>query len=299
MSETSIMNALYLKVKKDEQFYRNGRDENVKVKKFLESCEEVFKNFSEIVVQNARGIINFYIKEQNVSVDNLIEFISFDINDPFSKQTLKRESEEAFDKIYKTCTSPVYDLFELNEPIDPHRFTHSNAYVPSPVGSVRMALQSLKKYSPPFHNTVFIDIGSGLGRNLFIASEEPFKKIIGVEISKSLHEQAKDNIVKYKQNSNSAANFELICTDALSYQFPNEDLVVYFWYPFDQVVSDPFVSSLTRQAKRNNKKVNLVFLNQVFPAIESSDYFRLRDVFYTNDYTGVGNTYFKVSIFTN
>src|SRR3982074_1247810 len=40
----------------------------------------------------------------------------------------------------------------------------------------------------------FIDIGSGLGRGLFVAAEYPFRRVVGVEFSTDLHHKALDNI---------------------------------------------------------------------------------------------------------
>src|SRR5690242_3123851 len=45
----------------------------------------------------------------------------------------------------------------------------------------------------------FIDVGAGKGRALLLASELPFRKIIGVELSKELARIAAHNIHKWKQ----------------------------------------------------------------------------------------------------
>jgi hypothetical protein len=43
----------------------------------------------------------------------------------------------------------------------------------------------------------FIDFGSGKGRALMLASEHPFKRIIGLEFSPELHRIAEENIPRY------------------------------------------------------------------------------------------------------
>ena len=48
-----------------------------------------------------------------------------------------------------------------------------------------------------FEDFVFIDFGSGKGRALLLASEYPFKKIIGIEFSPQLNAIAKRNIALY------------------------------------------------------------------------------------------------------
>jgi len=46
----------------------------------------------------------------------------------------------------------------------------------------------LEKLSINHSEFTFIDFGSGKGRVLFLASEYPYKKIIGVELARMLHE---------------------------------------------------------------------------------------------------------------
>ena len=41
---------------------------------------------------------------------------------------------------------------------------------------------------------VFIDIGSGMGRALLMASEFPFKQLVGIELSPTFHQIAQQNV---------------------------------------------------------------------------------------------------------
>ena len=43
----------------------------------------------------------------------------------------------------------------------------------------------------------FVDIGSGKGRTLLMASEFPFKRIVGVELMEELHRAAEENLRAY------------------------------------------------------------------------------------------------------
>src|SRR5690242_13468196 len=49
---------------------------------------------------------------------------------------------------------------------------------------------------------VFIDFGSGKGRALLMASEFPFRKVIGIEFSPELHAVAQNNIRQYRHREN-------------------------------------------------------------------------------------------------
>ena len=45
-----------------------------------------------------------------------------------------------------------------------------------------------------FHDFVFVDLGSGKGRTLLMASDYPFRRIVGVELLPALHQAAQENL---------------------------------------------------------------------------------------------------------
>jgi tRNA G46 methylase TrmB len=49
-----------------------------------------------------------------------------------------------------------------------------------------------------FEQFTFVDLGSGKGRTLLMASEYPFKRIVGVELIAELHRAAEENIRDYR-----------------------------------------------------------------------------------------------------
>jgi SAM-dependent methyltransferase len=83
---------------------------------------------------------------------------------------------------------------------------------------------------------VFVDFGSGKGRALMLASEFPFRRIVGVEFSAELTEIARRNLHSYRSELRRCENVELVCTDAVEYEIPDEPVVLYFYNPFDEPV---------------------------------------------------------------
>src|SRR5262249_30854542 len=61
---------------------------------------------------------------------------------------------------------------------------------------------------------VFIDVGSGKGKALLLASEFPFKRIIGVEFARELHETDVRNIEIYRSATQRCHDVSSICVDA-------------------------------------------------------------------------------------
>jgi tRNA G46 methylase TrmB len=59
-----------------------------------------------------------------------------------------------------------------------------------------------------FDRFTFVDIGSGKGRTLLMASEYPFWKIVGVELIAELHDAAEENIRDYRSPTERCMHIE-------------------------------------------------------------------------------------------
>ena len=71
-------------------------------------------------------------------------------------------------------------------------------YQPTEAHLFHEMLEALREEThADFHDFVFIDLGSGKGRTLLMASDYPFRRIIGVELLPALHQAAQDNLGKY------------------------------------------------------------------------------------------------------
>jgi cyclopropane fatty-acyl-phospholipid synthase-like methyltransferase len=88
---------------------------------------------------------------------------------------------------------------------------HAVQYEPSSANLVRAALASLKIDAARF---TFLDFGSGKGRVMLIAAGSPFKSVIGVELSKQLHEIARKNIALLASELTRGARVRSINDDA-------------------------------------------------------------------------------------
>jgi SAM-dependent methyltransferase len=97
---------------------------------------------------------------------------------------------------------------------------------------------------------VFVDIGSGKGRVLLMASDLPFKRIVGVEFSEALHKIARRNIESYSSPSQRCAAVETICMDAAEYDPPDDPLVLYFYNPFLEPVMYAVMTRVAASLRR-------------------------------------------------
>ena len=75
-------------------------------------------------------------------------------------------------------------------------------YQPTQPDLFREMLEALKQQSHfDFRDFVFVDLGSGKGRTLLMASDYPFRRIVGVELLPALHQAAQENLGKYRSES--------------------------------------------------------------------------------------------------
>src|SRR4051812_45054696 len=82
-----------------------------------------------------------------------------------------------------------------------------------------------------FREFTFVDLGSGKGRTLLMASDYAFRRIIGVEILPELHQAAISNIAVYKAETQQCTDLEAVCADAREFILPEEPLVLYLFNP--------------------------------------------------------------------
>jgi SAM-dependent methyltransferase len=107
----------------------------------------------------------------------------------------------------------------------------------------------------------FIDLGSGKGRTLLMASDYPFHRVLGIELLPALNRIARENIAKYKSDSQKCFALESICADASSFAFPEEPLVIYLFNPLMEAPLRQVLSSLAASYKANPRTIYVLYHN--------------------------------------
>ena len=134
----------------------------------------------------------------------------------------------------------------------------SNVYGPVRVANARAALRDLPIKDLSGYR--FIDMGSGKGRMLFVAAEFPFRGVVGVEFSKTLHEEALANLARYRHSSQHCRTIESVHANAMEYEFPEENLVVYMFNSFGPEVLGRMLKNLEHSLERKPRHVVVVML---------------------------------------
>lgn len=110
-----------------------------------------------------------------------------------------------------------------------------------------------------FSQFTFIDLGSGKGRVLLMASGYPFKRIIGVEFMPELHRAAQKNIASYSDDRQLWRQIETACMDARDFRFPPGPLVVYLFNPFSEATFAQVLENLRHSIEQSPRPVYIAY----------------------------------------
>ena len=135
-------------------------------------------------------------------------------------------------------------------------------YQPTEADLFHEMLDALREKSHiDFHDFVFIDLGSGKGRTLLMASDYPFRQIVGVELLPTLDRTAQENISKYRCESQKCLALESICADATKFQLPPDPIVLYLFNPFPEAGLTETVANLEQSLRAHPRKVYVLYHN--------------------------------------
>jgi SAM-dependent methyltransferase len=110
-----------------------------------------------------------------------------------------------------------------------------------------------------FSQFTFVDLGSGKGRVLLMASDYPFKRIVGVEFMPDLRRVAEKNIASYSNDRQRCRQIEVTCIDARDFQFPFQPLVVYLFNPFSESTFAQILKNLRRSIELARRPVWIAY----------------------------------------
>lgn len=141
----------------------------------------------------------------------------------FPKFIIRRD--DGFDKKYGVDTFPL--VHAVSTPS--LNVSHGHRYEASTEKTVRWVLANC---GMSYSDTVFIDVGCGKGRVLILAAEYPFHRILGIEYSPELAQICRNNLLKLGLEN----RCEVVICDAADFKFPEGQLLVFLYNPFDAVL---------------------------------------------------------------
>lgn len=158
-----------------------------------------------------------------------------------------------FENRYGVRTSDVVGLDELGI-ADPER----QRYKASPW----LVLRRILPKREVCRHDVFLDLGSGMGRVVLQATQYPFRRVIGVELSEELTRIARQNVSRNVSRQR-CGSVSLVCADVVHYEISDDVTVVFLGNPFAGSIFDHVVHALLESVDRIPRTVRIIYFNPV------------------------------------
>ena len=170
---------------------------------------------------------------------------------------------DAFDLAHGVETTSRVHLTDLQ--IESPNWIHAGGYWPSPSDLIQEVLSGLKIRYEDF---VFIDFGSGKGRVLLMASEFPFRKILGVEFSSELHTIAQQNVARYQSSTQKCKDIATVCMDFTQFPIPPDPLIAFLYNPADEQIMTALVDNLSASLRDHPREFWAIYVTPTYKVFE-------------------------------
>ena len=157
-------------------------------------------------------------------------------------------------------------------------------YQPTEPALFREMIDALQQNGIGLSQLTFIDLGSGKGRTLLMAADYPFRRIIGVELLPSLHQIAQENLARYTNSSQQCFALETLCSDATTFAFPEEPLLLYLFNPFPESGLRRTIQNFESNLRRHPRAAYVLYHNPQLEHILSEQRF-LKKIGGTHQYS--------------
>jgi SAM-dependent methyltransferase len=183
-----------------------------------------------------------------------------------------------FDLWYGTDTCGWADLDNLQ--IAGDNKSRGFRYEPARIFLVRRIFRQSCSILPP--NCGIVDLGSGKGRVLLIASEFGFARATGVEFAPELCAVAQKNCDLYRRKTRTTTAFRVVEADVVNYAMASDDNLFFLFNPFDGVVLGKVLDNLMNSLARHPRRILLCFYNSEFADLvtQQTDFVKVSDVKY-------------------
>jgi len=106
---------------------------------------------------------------------------------------------------------------------------------------------------------VFVDLGSGKGRALMLATKYGFRRVVGIEFSGDLCRLARLNLQKFAAKCPSLSEVEIIESDVTKYQMRGDETVFFMLDPFNAPVLTEVLRNIRMSVEKHPRTVWLIY----------------------------------------
>jgi len=137
---------------------------------------------------------------------------------------------------------------------------HAHGYSGSQPGVMRKVFAML----PGAAQCSFLDLGCGKGRPLLVATEFPFKDIVGVELSSAFAQIARSNAERIANDYTGRRRARIEVGDATEYPIPSGDVVLFMYNPFGEVMIRKVAARVHTALSLEARRMFVVYINPKF-----------------------------------
>jgi SAM-dependent methyltransferase len=163
-----------------------------------------------------------------------------------------------FDAEHGTDTSGMIPAVELMDSKRRRNIHNTGFYATAP----SMFAQAIGRLTIDHSRFTFVDLGAGKGRVMLMASQKPFKRVVGVELVPELAAIANRNVKLYEARK--CADVSCVLSDVRDFEFPAGPLVIFLWHPFVGPVFEKVMQNLADSLARDPREVYVVYLKPEF-----------------------------------
>ena len=167
-----------------------------------------------------------------------------------------------FDEIHGVRTSGLIAGRHLKSG---HRHDrHATAYYGVAPSVFQKLMERWRRSGPGerMEETTFIDVGAGMGRAMLLASEMPFRRVLGVELHPTLVRIARRNLAGWRKSGRAVAPMRLTCGDAAEFAFPPGRCLAFLFNPFGAAVMRRVLKAMAAQfAARRPGELDILYVN--------------------------------------
>ncbi len=109
---------------------------------------------------------------------------------------------------------------------------------------------------------VFVDLGAGYGRTVFVASWLGAARAIGVDLVQTLTDGAD---VNRRRSILKDRNIEFVCANALDFAEPDMS-ILYMFHPFGEAILEQVLANIhaARSTRPSSRKLRIIYANPVY-----------------------------------
>jgi SAM-dependent methyltransferase len=180
---------------------------------------------------------------------------------------LAKSQTHPFDLKFGVNTSGLVDGIDLFTGHEHDAF--NTAYWGVSPSRARELLRRWIETLPParLDDYTFVDVGCGKGRMLLIASELPFRQVIGVELNGELASIAAKNAEVWKETHRAAAPIQVFHQDATKIARPMGNCLFFLYNPFGPEVLLKLLAHLEEDDLKDSGELDLIYLMTEFDQV--------------------------------